>query len=77
MEFNLITSNPGVLNGKPVLKGTRISVEIIMEWLATGASVEAIYNNYPHFPKGSVQQALNYAAQFSKNEILIEEEIHG
>ena len=48
-----------------------------MEWIATGASVEAIYKKYPHLPEGGVQQALNYAAQFSRNEILIEEEIHG
>ncbi len=76
MVLNLISSSPGILNGKPVIKGSRISVEMIIEWLATGATVEAIYERYPHLPQGSVQQALQYAAQFSKNEILIEEEIH-
>lgn len=77
MLYNLISANPAVLNGKPVLTGTRISVEMIMEWISTGASVEDIYQKYPHLPKGSVQQALNYAAQFSRNEILIEEQMHG
>jgi len=76
MMFNLISSSPGILGGKPVIKGSRISVELIMEWLATGASVESIYKKYPHLPEGSIQQALQYAAQFAKNEILIEEEIH-
>ena len=73
--YHLISSNPGVLGGKPVIKGTRISVEMITEWIATGASVGAICKSYPHLPAGSVQQALQYAAQFAKNEILIEEEI--
>jgi len=75
MTFNLISSDPAVLNGKPIIKGTRISVQLIMEWIATGASAEAIYQKYPHLPDGSVQQAIQYAAQFSENEILIEEEI--
>ena len=75
MMFNFITSNPGVLNGKPVIKGTRISVEIILEWLAGGATVETIYQKYPYLPEGSVQEALQYAARFSENEILLEENI--
>jgi uncharacterized protein (DUF433 family) len=75
MKFFLITYSPSILNGKPVLKGSRISVEMIMEWIATGASVEAIYQKYPHLLNGSVEEAVQYAAQFSKNEILLEDEL--
>jgi uncharacterized protein (DUF433 family) len=75
MQYHLITSNPSVLNGKPVIKGSRISVEIILEWLAAGATVGKIYQENQHLPKGSVEEAINYAAQFAKNEILIEDEI--
>ena len=75
MQFDLITYNKEILNGKPIIKGTRISVEIIMEWIASGASVEDIYKEHVHLPKGSVEQAIQYAARFIENEILIEEEI--
>lgn len=76
MTFNLISSSHGILNGKPVIKGSRISVEMILEWIATGGTIEGIYQKNQHLPPGSVEQALQYAAQFLRNEILIEEEIH-
>lgn len=75
MQFHFITSNQQILNGKPIIAGSRISVEIILEWLSTGGSIEAIYQQYNHLPKGSVEEAIRYAAQFSKNEILLEDEI--
>ena len=72
MTFHFIISDPNILNGKPVITGSRISVEIILDWLATGASIKAIYQQNPHLPKGSVEEAIRYAAQFSRNEILLE-----
>ncbi|MGN6248683.1 MAG: DUF433 domain-containing protein [Ginsengibacter sp.] len=75
MQFHFIKSDPGILNGKPVITGSRISVEMILEWLSTGGTVEKIYREYPHLPKGSVEEAILYASHFSKNEILLEDEI--
>ena len=75
MQFNLITFNKAILNGKPIIKSTRISVEIIMEWLSTGASIESIYKEFTHLPKGSVEEAIQYAARFTENAIWLEEEI--
>ncbi len=75
MQFQTITSNPLILNGKPIIVGSRISVEIILEWLATGATISDIYQQNEHLPKGSVEEAIKYAAQFAKNEILLEDEI--
>jgi uncharacterized protein (DUF433 family) len=75
MQFNFIKSEPTILNGKPIISGSRISVEMVLEWLSTGGTVERIYEEYPHLPKGSVEEAIRYAAQFSKNEILLEDEI--
>lgn len=75
MNYKTITSNPAILNGKPVIAGSRISVEIILEWLATGGTVEKIYAENRHLPEGSVEEAIKYASQFSKNEILLEDEI--
>lgn len=47
--------------GKPVIKGTRITVESILEKLAAGESVEQILRAYPHISREGVQAALSYA----------------
>lgn len=70
--FENIVYSPAILNGKPIVKGTRISVELIMEWLATGGSVESIAAKHPLLTKDNVMEAIRYAARFSKNEIVIE-----
>ena len=70
--FENIVYNPAILNGKPIIKGTRISVELIMEWLATGGNVESIAAKHPLLTKDNVMEAIRYAARFSKNEIVIE-----
>jgi uncharacterized protein (DUF433 family) len=70
--FKNIVYDPAILNGKPIIKGTRISVELIMEWLATGGSVESIAEKHPLLSSELVMEAIRYAARFSKNEIVIE-----
>ena len=72
MKFNHIVSNPGILNGKPCIKGTRISVQIILEWIASGASVKDIVTKYPHLSEEGVREAVQYAAKLMDNEIIIE-----
>lgn len=67
MQFRFITSDPKILNGKPIIKGSRISVEIILEWLSTGGSIETIYHEFNHLPKGSVEEAIRYSAQLQVN----------
>lgn len=75
MYYHFISSDPLILNGKPIITGSRISVEIILEWLASGASIENIYKENEHLPKGSVEEAIKYASHFIKNEILLEDEM--
>jgi len=75
MTFHFITSNPKILGGRPIIRNSRISVEFILEWIASGGTVESFYKEYTHLPKGPVEEAIMYAAQFTKNKILIEEHI--
>ena len=70
--FPSIVSSNAILNGKPCIAGTRISVELILEWLGTGASVDSIAQKHPLLTTHAVLQAIQYAAHFSKNEIVIE-----
>jgi uncharacterized protein (DUF433 family) len=63
-----IIVNPKVLVGKPVIKGTRISVEFLIELLANGWTHEQILKNYPHLTEEDIQAALHYAAEVVKQE---------
>jgi uncharacterized protein (DUF433 family) len=64
-NFEHIVSNPNILGGKPCLKGTRISVQIVLEWLASGASIATIHAQYPHLSEAALQEAVLYASQLS------------
>lgn len=70
--FFHIVSDPEILGGKPCIAGTRISVELIMEWLGTGGTVESIAAKHPLLTPELVMEAIRYAARFAKNEIIIE-----
>jgi len=58
-----IEVNPKVMVGKPVIKGTRIPVELILRMLSQGISEEEILEEYPHLTKEDIKAALAYAAE--------------
>jgi uncharacterized protein (DUF433 family) len=74
-NFLHIVADPAILSGKPCLKGTRISVQIVLEWLASGASITTIHAKYPHLSEVALQEAVLYASQFMNNDIVIETRI--
>ena len=61
--MNLIQTDPNVMMGKPVIVGTRITVELILEKLAAGETVEQLLESHPRLTRESVSAALAYAAQ--------------
>jgi uncharacterized protein (DUF433 family) len=63
-----IVADPAVLVGKAVIKGTRISVELIMDLLARGYSKEQVLAQYPHLAAADVQACLAYAAEVLRSE---------
>ena len=63
MNINLIESDPSIMMGKPVIAGTRITVELILEKLAAGETIEQILEAHPRLTKESIFAALAYAAQ--------------
>jgi uncharacterized protein (DUF433 family) len=65
-----IVANPEILAGKPCIKGTRISVEFILELLASGGTPSDILRAYPQIPAEGLTAALQYAARTLKNEVV-------
>jgi uncharacterized protein (DUF433 family) len=58
MAEQLIESNPSVMMGKPVVAGTRITVELILEKLAAGETVEQILDAHPRLTREAISAAL-------------------
>ena len=63
MEFQHIVSNLEILGGKPCIRGTRISVQLILEWIANGSTVEEICYEFPKLSPEAVREAVRFAAQ--------------
>ncbi|MFZ1748714.1 MAG: DUF433 domain-containing protein [Saprospiraceae bacterium] len=72
MIENMIVRDPKVLLGKPIIKGTRISVELIMRKLASGYSVDQILSNYPHLNLTQIQACFEYTANVISGEEIVE-----
>ncbi|NJN53512.1 MAG: DUF433 domain-containing protein [Anaerolineae bacterium] len=70
MQTNLISTDPQVMMGKPVITGTRITVELILEKLAAGETVEQLLMAHPRLTRSGIQAALAYAAQTLRSDIV-------
>lgn len=66
-----ISSDPKVLFGKPVIKGTRVPVDLILEKLGRGETIERLLKAYPWVEKTAIYACLMFAAAAVKNEIVI------
>ena len=69
--YDRIESRPEVMLGKPVIKGTRIPVELIVRKLGEGASREDLLDGYPNLTEQDIQAALLYAADTLSNETIV------
>lgn len=79
---NLITQDPKILSGKPIITGTRISVEVVLELISSGMAVKDILREYPILTKKQVQSALDFATKvvnkeesyiFDKSQVVVHE----
>lgn len=66
----LIVSDPKVMMGKPVVVGTRITVELILEKLAAGRTQEELLDSYPQLTPESVRAALAFAAKALRADVI-------
>ena len=66
----MIESNPKILNGKPVVAGTRISVEMILESLGAGETIEQLLDQYPRLTRQDVLDAISFAADALRADVV-------
>lgn len=67
-----LTVDPEILGGKPIIRGTRITVEFVLELLGSGLSEEEILQDYPQLTREDLQARLNYAAHSLRNEVYLD-----
>jgi uncharacterized protein (DUF433 family) len=65
-----IISDPSIMMGKPVIKGTRITVELILEKLAAGETLEQILEAHSRLTREHIQEALSFAAEALKSDVV-------
>lgn len=68
MKTQRIIIDPKIMVGKPVIKGTRITVEQVLKLLAQGETTEQVLANYPHLTREDVRAALRYATDIVEEE---------
>ena len=61
LYHNRIVTDPRIMTGKPTIRGTRITVELLLRQLAKGVSVDDILKNYPRLQKADILGAIAYA----------------
>jgi uncharacterized protein (DUF433 family) len=66
-----IVSDPAILVGKPVIKGTRVSVELLLDRLTEGWTMDDILASYPHLTREDVLAALAFVAELYKEESFV------
>lgn len=66
-----IQTNLEVMAGKPVIRGTRISIDLIVRMLAQGISEQAILDEYPRLQLADIRAALDYAAKILPQEVVL------
>ena len=71
MNVPRIERDPKVMSGKPVIAGTRITVEHILRCLAAGDSIKHIIENYPHLTEDDIHAAQAYAADYLAHEGIV------
>jgi len=69
-KLDRIQINPKICLGQPVIRGTRITVSIILKLLANGRSIEDVIEDYPELEVADVQEAMKYAAWVVSDQLI-------
>lgn len=65
-----IISDPNIMMGKPVIRGTRITVEMVLEKMSAGETMEDLLEAYPHLTREGIRAALGFAAKALRADVV-------
>jgi uncharacterized protein (DUF433 family) len=68
---NIITIEPGKRGGKPCIRGMRITVSDVLEYMAAGMTVEEILADFPYLREEDIRACLSYAADREKSQLVV------
>jgi len=68
--LDLVASDPAVMHGQAVIRGTRVPVAVVLDCLAAGMTEAEIRRQYPSLPEGAVRAALSYGAALAREELV-------
>ncbi len=71
MKHERIETSPGIMVGKPVIRGTRITVELILRKLGGGMAEEEILRDHPHLTLADIRAAQVFAADYLADEVTV------
>jgi uncharacterized protein (DUF433 family) len=71
MTYQRIEMNPDIMDGKPVIRGTRVPVELVLRKLGAGMSVEAILADHPRLTLDDIHAAQAFAADYLADEDIV------
>ena len=70
MDRGIIQSDPSIMMGKPVVAGTRITVELILEKLAAGETIEELIQDHPRLTRKAILAAIGFAAEALRPDVV-------
>ena len=70
MKLERITADPGLMQGKPCVRGMRITVSLVVNLVANGLTAEQIIREYPDLEPEDVRQCLQYAAWLAEDRVM-------
>ena len=73
MDMKWITVDPDICNGRPVVKGTRITVQTVLEFLGAGDSIEDVLEEYPSLTREHVLECLRFSSELLKHHFTFRE----
>lgn len=71
-QFDNITIDSEICNGKPTIRGTRITVQTVMEFLSAGESIDEILRQYPSLTREDISACLRFTVELMKNAFVIQ-----
>jgi uncharacterized protein (DUF433 family) len=70
--MNRIVLDPEVCNGKPIIKGTRITAQTVLEFLAAGDSIEDVLDEYPSLIREDVLECMKFSSELMKHQFVLQ-----